>query len=127
MDEALAGLNTNFRARGLPEAAIRIGIHTGPLVAGSLGTSARRKYAVVGDTVNIAARLEGYDKEDQALDCEVAHCRILISGATYACLGGEQVTIPIGRLDLRGRGGPVSVHRILGATDRAPMLEEAAS
>jgi adenylate cyclase len=127
MGESLAGLNAAFRARGLPEAAIRVGIHTGPLVTGSLGSSARRKYAVVGDTVNVAARLESYGKEDQVSDCEMAHCRILVSGATYACLGGEHAATPVGRLHLKGRGGPIAVHRVLGTIDRARPLEEAVS
>jgi adenylate cyclase len=126
MGEALAGLNTAFRARGLPEAAIRVGIHTGPLVAGSLGSPARRKYAVVGDTVNVAARLESYNKGGgHASGSETTHCRILISGATYACLGGEHQAASVGRLDLKGRGGPIAVYRVMATADQACALEGA--
>ncbi|MEK0084022.1 CHASE2 domain-containing protein [Benzoatithermus flavus] len=126
MSEALPELNAAFRARGLPEAAIRIGIHTGPVVAGSLGSAGRRKYAVVGDTVNIAARLEGYDKGSFAVDGrDGSHCRILVSGATYACLGGACTAVSIGKLDLKGRVGPIAVYRIMVAPDRARTLEGA--
>jgi adenylate cyclase len=126
MGEALTGLNDSFRARGLPEASVRVGIHTGPLVAGSLGSTARRKYAVVGDTVNVAARLESYDKENPALaGGEGDQCRILISGATFACLGGEHPALPVGRLNLKGKDRPVAVYRILGADSRAGALEGA--
>lgn len=125
MGEALAGLNAGFRERGLPEAAIRVGIHTGPVVAGSLGSAARRKYAVVGDTVNVAARLEGYDKAGDAADGEGSRCRILVSGATHACLGGEIATTFVGRLDLKGKVGPVAVYRITAAAGRAGAPEGA--
>jgi adenylate cyclase len=127
MSVALPGLNAGFRARGLPEAAIRVGIHTGPLVAGSLGSPTRRKYAVVGDTVNIAARLEGYDKADPRLGSEAAHCRILVSGATYACLGGGYAAELVGKLDLKGKSAPIAVYRLLAAApaDRPSRLEKA--
>jgi adenylate cyclase len=125
MGDALAGLNAGFRARGLPEAAIRVGIHTGPLVAGSLGSAARRKYAVVGDTVNVAARLESYDKAGHASASEQAHCRILVSGATYACLGGKHRAVLVGKLDLKGRSGLIAVYRVLDPAGRASLLEDA--
>jgi len=48
-------LNDEWRAAGLPEAGLRIGIHTGPLVAGSLGTGPRMEFCLLGDTANVGA------------------------------------------------------------------------
>ncbi|MCA9573539.1 MAG: adenylate/guanylate cyclase domain-containing protein, partial [Myxococcales bacterium] len=62
MERELARLNAHWRAAGLPEARMRVGIFTGPLVAGSLGSANRLNYTVIGDTVNTASRLESYDK-----------------------------------------------------------------
>jgi adenylate cyclase len=58
MRAALAAYNDDLRARGLPELAVGIGIHRGPVVAGVLGTSALKEYGVIGRTVNVAARVE---------------------------------------------------------------------
>jgi adenylate cyclase len=114
MSDALTGLNEGFRVRGLPEVAIRIGIHTGPLVAGRLGSEARCKYAVVGDTVNIAARLEQYGKSDPRQASARTHCRVLLSGATCACLERGYDTVPLGRLDLKGKSASVTIHCLVG-------------
>lgn len=72
MREALQGLNAKWEREGMAERwkdmgiqdiECRIGLHTGPVVAGNLGSRTRMKYAVIGDTVNVAARLEALNKE----------------------------------------------------------------
>lgn len=63
MKKALAKLNEDFRAEGIPEIATGIGIYTGKAVVGNVGSSARFDYTVIGDTVNAASRLEGQTKE----------------------------------------------------------------
>lgn len=57
------GLATRWQAVGIDRIEARMGIHTGPLVAGNIGSSSRMKYCVMGDTVNIAARLEEMNKD----------------------------------------------------------------
>lgn len=72
MDQRMAELNSEWTERGLSarwqkagveSVHIRMGLHTGSLVAGNIGSSTRMKYSVIGDTVNIAARLEAMNKE----------------------------------------------------------------
>ena len=87
METALRDLNRHWLARNRPTTAMRIGIYTGPMVAGSLGSSERLDNVVIGDAVNIASRLESFDKELFALNLADRPCRILIGEATLCRLG----------------------------------------
>jgi adenylate cyclase len=60
---ASAALNTQFAAEGLPPFAVRLGIHFGDAVVGNVGSAERMNYTVLGNSVNLAARLEGLNKE----------------------------------------------------------------
>ena len=117
MSRAMVRLNRRWQARGLPEVGIRVGIHTGPLIVGNLGSAQRMQYSIIGDTANTAARLESYGKDDPRLGSDTDHCRILISEATWqhlaaAAPGGYRV-MAVGSLALKGKAQPVAVHRVL--------------
>ena len=60
--DTLEGLNQTWRTRGLPELPTRFGLATGPVVVGNMGAPTRLAYTVLGDTVNLASRLEGLNK-----------------------------------------------------------------
>lgn len=60
---AIDELNARNRARGMPELITRYGLHTGIAVVGSVGASTRRQYTGMGDTVNVASRIEGLNKQ----------------------------------------------------------------
>ena len=113
MADSLERLNTRYRERDLPIVQLRIGIHTGTVVAGSLGSAARLKYTVVGASVVVAQRLEAL--EDVAHDFDTAPCRILISGETAQKLGDAFRLEPLGPRTLKGRDEPVAVFRVLGS------------
>jgi adenylate cyclase len=112
MAEELERLNERWRRQGEPSARMRIGILTGPVIAGSVGSAAHLKYAMVGDTVNTAARLESFDKA--AFDAEPEGFRILIGEETHRRLGGRFRTRALGAQRLRGKGDPVPIYRVLG-------------
>ncbi|MGL5082016.1 MAG: CHASE2 domain-containing protein [Microcoleaceae cyanobacterium] len=108
MVEKLKALNHHWQEQGLPTTGMRIGIATGDVVAGSLGSRQRLNYTTIGDSVNVASRLEAYEKKFND-EC----CRILISEVTYQYLDGKFPTKFVGRLQLRGRQQPVNVYRVI--------------
>lgn len=113
MGRALLNLNQQWQASGQPTASMRIGIFTGPLVAGSVGYSERLEYTVLGDTVNTAARLESFDKEVADPDLLEYRCRVLIGEATLLLLDGQFEVSLIGSLKLKGKNEKVTVYRVL--------------
>ncbi|MEO7107216.1 MAG: adenylate/guanylate cyclase domain-containing protein, partial [Rhodoferax sp.] len=62
MSSAIRGINEDHRARGLPEIGIGIGLNTGTMCVGDMGSNIRRAYTVIGDSVNLGSRLEGLSK-----------------------------------------------------------------
>lgn len=109
MGERLQQLNRDWKARGLPVIQIRAGIFTGPVMVGSLGGKERLEYGVIGDSVNIASRLESCEKDRQDEDC-----RILVAGETLVYLPGQFLVEAWGPLALKGKAQTVEVFRILG-------------
>jgi hypothetical protein len=92
---------------------MRIGIFTGPVVAGTLGSADRSEYVTVGDTMNIASRLESYDKEFFAPDPDARPCRTLIGETTLVYLGDEFETARVGEIRLKGKEHTVRVYRLV--------------
>jgi adenylate cyclase len=108
MGKALEDLNRRWAKSGQATVAMRVGIHTGPLVAGTMGSRNRLEYTVIGDTVNTASRLESFDK---TVGSDLT-CRIVVSEATLACLGGGVAADPVGTVSLKGKSQGVSVYVI---------------
>jgi adenylate cyclase len=108
MASTLETLNQQWRIQGRPTAAMRVGIATGTVITGSLGSSQRLDYTTIGDSVNVAARLESYDKS-----LEGGICRILINKETYQYIQGRFSTKFIGEELLKGRKQSTEIYQVL--------------
>lgn len=108
MRRELEILNRRWRAQGKPTARMRVGIYTGPLVAGSVGGAERLEYTVIGDTVNTASRLESFDKM-LAADSD---CRILIGEATRNLIGNMFEVEKVGEVSLKGKKEKITVYLV---------------
>ena len=106
----IAADNEGRAAAGEPPVRVRIGIQSGEATAGNIGSRSRLNYTVIGDTVNIAQRLEQLGKQVSPGD-EVA---IVVGAATAADAGAEFVFEPVGEMAVKGRAAPVEVYRLLG-------------
>jgi adenylate cyclase len=111
MRKRLEKINEAFRARGLPEIRTGVGLHYGQVVAGNMGHSERMEYTVIGDTVNLASRLESMTKE---LGCDV-----VISEDLYHQVKDHVVVEPLKRLKVKGRDQDVLVYRLIDLTPSA--------
>jgi len=118
MRREMEKLNLLWVQRGLPACSTRIGIHTGWLVAGSVGSLDRQNYTVIGDTVNTASRLESFGKDsaDPHLRDD-DKCRILISGPTQALLDGAFELHQVGTMSLKGKAEKVMIYAVLGESN----------
>ena len=119
--ERLQALQGELRARGLEAPlGMRIGIHTGPAVVGMMGSPKKLNYTIIGDTVNLASRLEGVNKQFGT--------RILISEETWQRVQGRVVARELDRIRVKGKTQPTRIYELVGlpgrvAADRAQCLQ----
>lgn len=104
MNKALRKLNQKWLQQGRPQIAIGIGIHTGCAVVGNIGSEKRMEYTAVGDTVNIASRLQEATKE--------LKIPILISKNTWEGTQNRFSGKALGPMHLRGRDEPIDVYSV---------------
>lgn len=114
MQRRLIEHNRGLQQRGLPMVGMRIGIFTGSMVAGSLGSALRLEYTVIGDAVNTAARLESFGKETFVPDHLNSPCRILVGQTTFDLVSDQFLTEPVGEVQLKGKAQGLGVFRVLG-------------
>ncbi len=115
MQTAMAGVNEENRRSGLPELEMGIGLHTGEVIVGNIGSLSRAKYGIVGSNVNLTARVESATVGGQ----------VLVSEATRLAAGPD---VEVGRrVELRAKGfsEPIAAHELLGlGALRVPSLDE---
>jgi len=102
-------LNTLWRGFGWPEMHTRIGVHMGEAVVGNIGSADRMEHTTIGDTVNMAARLEGLNK--------IYGSRILVSETVHARVADEFLMRPVDRVIPKGSSKPMIVYELLGTLD----------
>ena len=105
MVRTLRSFQDTLRRRGLPAIDIGVGINTGPMVVGNMGSKSRFNYTVVGDAVNLASRIEHLNKEYGT--------NILVSEYTYLPLKDEfPLAREVDRVRVRGRAQPVHLFEL---------------
>jgi adenylate cyclase len=109
---ALDVLNRQWESDGKPQFHTRIGLTTGEVIVGNMGCDARFSYTIIGDAVNLAARLEGLNKDYGT--------RILISDATYQQAAPLIVARPLDYVAVKGRRAPLLVYELMGLAAEGP-------
>ena len=112
MERIMDRLNREWQDAGLPIAGLRIGIYTGPLVAGSIGSGPHMEYSVLGDSVNIAARLEALGKAYSS--GAPGECVVLVGESTWSRAKDRCRGNLVGEVVLRGKTQKVAVYRLDG-------------
>jgi adenylate cyclase len=106
MRETLPALNTKLGSEGYPEIKIGVGIHTGYAILGNIGSERKLDFTVIGDTVNLASRLEGLTKQYS--------CDILISETTLEHVKDLFECQYIDEVRVKGKEQPVRIFKVTG-------------
>lgn len=124
MGDMIERMNARWASAGKPQIGMRVGLHTGPLVMGGLGGAKRQEFTVIGDAVNVAARLESYDKGFVDPENPSARCRVLASSDTIDRLNGAFDVAKVGEATLKGKSAPVTIFLVRpGSSTKSPGLK----
>jgi adenylate cyclase len=115
MLDQLAPVRARWARPDLPPVEVGIGINTGPMIIGNMGSKERFTYTVIGDEANLGSRLEAANKDFQT--------HILISEATWRAVKGEIAARELDVVTFRGMARPVRVYEVLGTY---PLAADAA-
>jgi adenylate cyclase len=119
MSARLADLRRGWREEGLPELAFGLGLNSGPMVVGNMGSHARFDYTVMGDAVNLGSRLEGLNKAYQT--------QLLLSEFTYRKVADQVTARELDWVRVQGRAQPVTVYELIAIgpapSDWVPALD----
>ncbi|MFP3867620.1 MAG: CHASE2 domain-containing protein [Desulfobacteraceae bacterium] len=106
MQATMQQLQEGWQARGWPQLSIRIGLHSGPVIAGNVGSKDHFNYTVMGDNVNLAFRLERANKDYGT--------KIILSEATRRHLDNVFLVRELDWVQVKGRVKPVTIYELLG-------------
>ncbi len=115
MQEELLKLNHTLTAKGWPALKIGVGINTGPMTVGDMGSRVRKAYTVMGDAVNLGSRLEGITKQYGV--------GIIVGEETRSLLAATFVFRELDRVRVKGKAEPVGIYEPLGETEKVAADE----
>ncbi len=120
MGSKLREMNSVWVNQGKPPLRIGIGLNTGPVMVGNMGSRRRFNYTVMGDHVNLSSRVEGLNKEYGT--------QIILTKYTHDSVAGQFVTRPLDLIRVKGKNKPVTIYELLGpASEQSryqPLLGE---
>jgi adenylate cyclase len=105
MLDGVDAFNADQRKKGGVEIEIGIGLHTGRVVAGNVGSDKKMEYTVIGDTVNVASRVEGL--------CKSVKANLLITAETYRAVGGQLEVKAMPPVEVKGKSEKLHVYQVL--------------
>jgi len=108
--EQMVLFNERNKAEGLPHLKMRIGISTGTVFVGNIGSNDRLNYTAVGDTVNLASRLEGTNKTYKTW--------ILISDKTQVGIREHILTRPVDKVAVKGKANAILIHEVIAKKEK---------
>jgi adenylate cyclase len=115
MIEGLEKLNQKWQSEGRPTLKIGVGINTGEMLFGNIGSEQRMDFTVIGDNVNLGSRLEGATKD--------LHANIVVSDATYQQIREQAEVRPLGEIAVKGKEQKIVVYELLGMKNAIPARE----
>jgi adenylate cyclase len=115
MVRGLEKLNVTWRNEGRPPIAVGIGLNTGLVNVGNMGSDRRLAWTVMGDNVNLASRLEGITKQ--------YHSKLVISEATYREVASQFVCRELDKIKVKGKNQPVNIYELLDVAAERPKYE----
>ena len=118
MIKGLENLNKKWQSEGRPTLQIGVGVNTGEMLFGNIGSEQRMDFTVIGDSVNLGSRLESATKE--------LHASIVISDSTYQLIRDLAEVRPLGEISVKGKAQKIVVYELLGMTT-ASQVKEASS
>jgi adenylate cyclase len=104
--QSIERINEEFRQRKLPDISVRIGIHTGDAIAGNIGSDRIFNYTVIGDSVNLASRIESINR--------YFGTRIIVSEDTIKMTEGAFFSRDLGVIEVKGKNLPVRIFELIG-------------
>jgi adenylate cyclase len=116
MMQELKTLNAKWALAGRGTIDIGIGINSGPMIAGNIGSDQIMSYTVIGDAVNLGSRLESLNKQYST--------HIIISDATRSQLKGSYTLKPLGDVVVKGKTRPVAIFEVVDPSDRPSALDQ---
>lgn len=116
MLKGLEAAQTRMREQGKPPLNIGIGVNTGPMLVGNMGSRRRFNFTIMGDNVNLASRLESLNK--------TFGTRLIISESTYQAVATKTLVRELDLIRVKGKSVPVKIYELLGISDEGEEMRD---